>query len=383
MNFNGNTINNGENGKAFVYGVQLEGADYGCSNLIINGSGNTIVAGGWDTKNESTMYYCECGLIHCDLETDTTTWNTEVEPVHKHGDILIQDAEGLKELATYVNAGNNLLGKTIKLNSNIDLDNEEWTPIGSTSAPFKGIFNGNNKTISNLKITGYAEDVGLFGVTRDGSISNLTIENASVSGYLDVGALAGTPFNSTYSNITLKGHVEINGYAYVGGLGGKNAYANWTNITINCDETSYVKAESENYRTYVGGVIGFMGEGSHSLTNVTSNIDVTGSTCDVGGIVGIAHYNNSFINCSSSGDVRITSAVDEGDDEEIGGIAGVWHNETGTTVTFTDCHFTGELSSNLGADLSDNTITGRAYSTEGQGTLIINSTSQQQEEATV
>ena len=386
INFYNNIINNGAAGKTFVYGVQLEGADYGCQNLIINGSGNTINTGEWDTDNKSTMYYCECGLNHCEFNKDgeivSIIWNTEVSPTHESG-IAIYNSEDLRTLATMVNDGNNLQKTTVLLVNDIDLNNEEWTPIGKSGRPFSGIFDGNGKTISNLKITGSRSDVGLFGFTTNGEIKNIVINNASVSGYLDVGALAGTPYTSKYSNITLKGHVEINGYAYVGGLGGKNAYADWTDITIDCDDTSYVKADSKYYRTYVGGVIGFMGEGSHTLKNVTSNIDVTGSTCDVGGIVGIAHYNNTFINCTSSGDVKITNAVDAGDDEEIGGIAGVWHNENGTTVTFTDCYYTGRLTSNLGADLSDNNITGRQYSADGEGTLVINYTGGESGEVTV
>ena len=75
INFNNNTIINGENGKAFVYGIQLEGADYGCNNCVINGTGNTIENGGSD----STMYYCECGKV----EHDTIEWNTEVPVVHE------------------------------------------------------------------------------------------------------------------------------------------------------------------------------------------------------------------------------------------------------------------------------------------------------------
>ncbi|MBR2970710.1 MAG: hypothetical protein IKC48_02815, partial [Clostridia bacterium] len=75
INFNNNTIINGENGKAFVYGIQLEGADYGCHDCVINGSGNTIVNGGAD----SAMYYCECGKV----QHDTIEWNVEVEPVHE------------------------------------------------------------------------------------------------------------------------------------------------------------------------------------------------------------------------------------------------------------------------------------------------------------
>ena len=75
INFNNNTIVNGANGKDFVYGIQLEGADYGCNNCVINGAGNTIENGGTD----STMYYCECGKV----DHDTIKWNVEVPAVHE------------------------------------------------------------------------------------------------------------------------------------------------------------------------------------------------------------------------------------------------------------------------------------------------------------
>lgn len=115
----------------------------------------------------------------------------------------------------------------------------------------------------------------------------MTVSNAKVSGRLNVGVVAGTPYTSRYSNITVKGLIQVNGMAYVGGVGGKNAYADWTDIAVDAAEGSYVKANSvekgEAYRIYVGGVVGFNSEGSHSFTNITSNIDVEGTTCDVGG----------------------------------------------------------------------------------------------------
>jgi len=41
------------------------------------------------------------------------------------------------------------------LTDDINLDNHQWTPIGeTTSFRFMGNFDGNNKTISNLKIEG-------------------------------------------------------------------------------------------------------------------------------------------------------------------------------------------------------------------------------------
>lgn len=74
INFNNNTIVNGANGKPFVYGIQLEGEEYGCNDCVINGSGNIITDGGAD----SAMYYCECGKV----DHTTIEWNTEVAAVH-------------------------------------------------------------------------------------------------------------------------------------------------------------------------------------------------------------------------------------------------------------------------------------------------------------
>ena len=289
----------------------------------------------------------------------------------------ITNAAGLKWVAEQVNGGNNFSGKVVKLAADLDLNNEEWTPIGTNSNPFNGTFDGQNFKVANLVITGNKSDVGLFGRTNNGEIKNLVVENAKVSGRLNVAVVAGNPYTTKYTNITVQGHVEVNGMAYVGGVGGKNAYANWTNITVNVDETSYVNANSvENgvaYRTYVGGICGFNGEGGHSFTNITSNIDVKGSTCDVGGLFGIAHYGNQFENCSCSGNVEIYAAEEAADAQEIGGIAGVWHNQNDKTVTMTNCTFTGKLKANIAdVDFYYGGLVGKPYSETGTGILWLN-----------
>ena len=292
--------------------------------------------------------------------------------------VTVSSAEELALLASQVNAGTSYKGYTVKLVNDVDLGDHTWTPIGRSGNTFQGIFDGQGKTISNVRIHTGGSDVGLFGVTTDGEIKNFTLKNATVKGYLDVGAVAGTPYTSRYTNITLTGDVRVNGYAYVGGMFGKNAYANLTDLTIDVNKGSYVNAESEYYRTYVGGLVGFMGEGNIVVKNVTSNIDVIGSTCDVGGITGIAHYGNSFINCHSSGNVTLTSAQDEGDELEIGGIAGVWLNTAGQTVTLKGCLYTGKLSStnvNTGAvtEFAYDGLVGNKYNRGStDGTLIIN-----------
>lgn len=315
-------------------------------------------------------------------------WNgseIEVPSQNTEGHYEIERPSELAWLAAAVNGtlqtkstepAESFAGKTFKLTEDIDLNGFEWTPIGSGSNIFKGTFDGQNHTVKNLKISGYNSTVGLFGSTHDGEIKNLVVENAEVSGRLNVGVVAGNPYTSKYTNITVTGLVKVEGMAYVGGVGGKNAYADWTNITVNAAQGSYVKANSvENgtaYRTYVGGVVGFNGEGGHTFKNITSNINVQGSTIDVGGLFGIAHYGNKFENCSCSGNVEIYAAEEAAEAEEIGGIAGVWHNESGQQVTFTGCEFNGELSVNVeGADLSDNTIVGNSYNSTGTGKLII------------
>mgnify|MGYP004704666827 FL=1 len=293
--------------------------------------------------------------------------------------VTIASAEELALFAKQVNGGKSYKGYTVKLVADIDLGDNLWTPIGKSGSTFQGVFDGQGKTISNLLIDSrYSSDMGLFGVTTNGEIKNFTLHNAQVTGYLDVGAVAGTPYTSKYSNIKLTGDVRINGFAYVGGMFGKNAYANLTDLTIDVTAASYVKANSGDYRTYVGGLVGFMGEGKQTVKNVTSNIDVTGTTCDVGGITGIAHYGNTFINCHSSGDVTLTAAQDAGDELEVGGIAGVWLNTAGETVTLTGCSYSGKLSSynvktGYVKEFSNNGLVGRAYApTSDAGELMIN-----------
>lgn len=121
-----------------------------------------------------------------------------------------------------------------------------------------------------------------------------------------------------------------------------------------------------------------MGEGNITVSNVVSNIDVYGSTCDVGGITGIAHYGNTFENCSNSGDVYVLAAPSIGDGTEIGGIAGVWMNSASGAVTLRNCSFTGSLHAALsdGTDITDqisgNTLTGsKYYPNSDAGQLII------------
>ena len=367
------------------------------SNLTINLPNSTVTLNGESYTTVTATTADNTLIIPEGVKVENLTVNRG--NVEIYGDLAVKVAKGsgykgtiiyfistveqLRALATEVNGGTTFSGMQIKLSNDIDLKSEEWMPIGRSGKAFQGTFDGCGYTISNLKIergmnnSSSNADMGLFGFTSDGKVMNFTLYNAFVKAGIDVGAIAGTPYTSSYSNITLAGDVKVEGYSYVGGMFGKNVYKGMENLTVRVNEGSYVKAESETYRTYVGGVIGFMGEGNIIISNVESNINVTGSTCDVGGITGIAHYGNTFENCICTGNVTLVNANDAGDQLEIGGIAGVWMNSSAGKVTLRKCNFTGTLKSALnGVDKSEevagNRLTGRKYyPNSNEGELII------------
>ena len=271
-------------------------------------------------------------------------------------EFTISSAEELAGLAQLVNDGNDFARKTITLDENINLENREWTPIGYGGKTFKGTFDGGEHTISNLVIDQpRRSNVGLFGYTENGEVKNFTLNNAKVTGYLEVGAVAGTPYTSKYTDIAVTGLIEVNGFAYVGGALGKNAYADVTNVDITGDTGSYVNAESGIYRTYVGGLIGFMGEGSHTVSNCDVKIDVMGSTCDVGGILGILHYGNTLVNCTYEGSLTLTDPDADGGDE-FGALVGTVHNGGRGPTKIKSCEATVHKATSGASDVTE-TIT--------------------------
>ncbi|MCQ2911943.1 MAG: hypothetical protein MJ190_00265 [Bacilli bacterium] len=58
----------------------------------------------------------------------------------------------------------------------------ELPPIGGESAPFYGDFDGHNIPITNLEITGYPEDIGVFGyVASNASVENVIFKDLTVN----------------------------------------------------------------------------------------------------------------------------------------------------------------------------------------------------------
>lgn len=136
---------------------------------------------------------------------------------------LILNPIQLNQLRNFLNQS----GVYFKLMADIDLTefledenpDQGWQPVGTSSAPFKGILDGNGKTISGLWInrsnTSY---VGLFGYCDYATIKNLTIKDAEINGNTHVGVISGYDEDGDVSNCILSG--KVHGVKYVGGCTG-------------------------------------------------------------------------------------------------------------------------------------------------------------------
>lgn len=219
----------------------------------------------------------------------------------------IANLDQLKEFQSAVNGGNTFDGQTVVLDADIDMVSvENWTPIGNApEKKFAGTFDGQNHTISGLKITG-GSYVGLFGYLGAATVQNVALVGANVSGVKRVGALVGQiAGNATIKNCSL-------------------------------DATSSVAGSDSN----TGGLIG---EASGSivvtLENLTNNAPVTNTESGTSRAAGI------LCQATSGASVTLKNCVNKGTITTNGGYAGgiVSAKQGGASLVFDGCSNTGTL----------------------------------------
>ncbi len=215
------------------------------------------------------------------------------------GNYYITANQGLASLSALVAADDDgFAGKTIILHDDVDLaavktNGDSFAPIGSTGErddrnrvvckPFKGTFDGNGKTISNLQQSGWDfgyewgqyGSLGLFAELESATVKNVVLEGlvANVEGG-DISFIAGSATGDcVFEDITI------------------------TNSKIG------------TYNNGCGGIIGWSGAGTYTFKNIKLGSDVVlgglwGSfDSSIGGIVGQAepgatyNFENVEINC--------------------------------------------------------------------------------------
>ena len=202
--------------------------------------------------------------------TADTSWYNDTDT-----EFALNKVEQLAGLAELVDAGNTFEGKTIKLSSDLDLyavdENGEqicFEPIGSyrNDSEFKGTFDGQGYTISNMSQNTWALDngweykdlgLGLFGKVRDADIKNLNMDGASISGESGmIGIVAAAAYgNCTFENITVT-NSKANDYQYYAGgvVGWASGNHTYKNITV--DASTTIGSQWGDFNNACGGIIG-------------------------------------------------------------------------------------------------------------------------------
>ena len=226
-----------------------------------------------------------------------------------------------------------------------------WKPIGDTSTPYTGEFDGRGHTIANLFINrGNANDVGLFGALQNSTVGNLRLTGVNVTGVTGVGALAGRNLgDDSISGIAVSG--SVSGASEVGGLAGKNdkgtVAASYAAVAVSATggDAGGLVGESEDgdiRASYATGAVSGSGSGQGGLVgrlaggSITASFStgaVSGSGANIGGLVGLASDSptiaNSYWDTEASGrgigvgsdDADGSGAVD-GTETERAGVTG-------------------------------------------------------------
>ena len=350
--------------------------------------------------------------IYGALLTSSLDANVDIEP-DTDGDkevMLTWDGESKKqpaydeELSTYTVKGadelawlasqpdNSFENETIVLENDLNLAGKEFTAFASgvkrstataSGTSFRGVFDGNGKTISNAKVV--VKDatadhaVGFFASVAgaDAEVKNITFENieivnetaeqAGVVGIVTEGATienvkvmggtirskeaAGGIVGRVLKSGTVKdceNHADVSTTAHnVGGIVGAAYYNNEGMSITGCDNYGNISgkygaggivglntgevANCNNYGTSVtsnsasvGGIVGEQ-HASGSITGCTNYANVTGGnvagTYGAGGIVGWVRYDSSTANYPNLKAITVSGCTNKG--KHIKGATGV------------------------------------------------------------
>ena len=345
--------------------------------LIKKGSGN-----GWDFKityevTKGTTYYIgareddgyaivgevtlNVKLLSYQPPTGVTGNGTEAEP------FILKTADHLAWFRDYVNVGKTSACAKIaddveeidmssvchKADAEKQVAELSWTPIGSKK--YQGTFDGNGKTIRNLFISSTSNEIGFFGCAADCRIKNITFDNAKVKGNdnCSTGILAGYAGSCVIENIKTTENCSVEGQYETGGIAGR---ANG-NIS-NCENHAIVKGLHS-----VGGIVGICFDSGNSITSCANYGAITGTDQFVGGIIGYfgeGSLQNSANYGNITGDARVGNLIGYANICNINNVLGIGN----ITANHADCN--GLI---VGADASSSASGILAYNSSAKMTI--------------
>ncbi len=284
------------------------------------------------------------------------SWYTNNKSATEFTVLTVSQLLGFADLVNGTNGqtATDFEGKTVKLGANLNLsDIANWIPIGmDRDHAFKGTFDGNGKTISNLTINSKADIVGLFGCVDSGTVKNLNV-SGSVTGVTNydayIGGIVGAVIDGSVENCSFSGSVIGDGDC-IGGIvgiifGEISGCSNFASVGGNGYNVGGIAGCAENIRY------------CYNQGSVTS----AGRNAAVGGIAGEIDDNYASVTVYSCYNTGALSAT--GNNSGVGGIVGYVYIDAGA-VTIDKVYYLdstaeqgiGEASSDAGEKLTDNSI---------------------------
>lgn len=236
-----------------------------------------------------------------------------------------------EEIYTVAELQNITMSKNYILMNDLDLSGIRWSPLGTSQAPYTGVFNGNGYQITGMELDTaqlpQKEGYGLFGVVS-GTIENLSVSgdctaawNLSVSqdstyafGGI-AGIVKGGKIRSCYSDVVFQGYFASSGSGKVtvcvGGICGSLRTSGavtdcvYTGILLNTLEVQ------EDGCLYSGGIVGELGS-TADVINCSNEGMLTGNGLGSaegglkiysGGLAGYLSYGGAIKDSTNYGSV--------------------------------------------------------------------------------
>ena len=240
---------------------------------------------------------------------------------------IINSTQGLDLLAQYVNSGNNCstlyfqLGGPIEYTHTTDWNSSSseennYTAIGTESNPFQGTFDGNNNTISGIRIyKGNDNYQGLFGkVGSGGTVKRVTLSDARITGYDMIGGIVGRSDNATIEDCTIDAdvciHAVVNNSSDHGGIVGSNK----SGTVRRCISRAHLTVKNDVSGNGFGGIAGYnSGAIQYSIADGAIIPDVNGRGAIVGYNLNNYNTRNYYHACTVAG-VANATGVGRGND---------------------------------------------------------------------
>ena len=222
-----------------------------------------VTTNGSTANSNVTLNAASGGYVHVGNATGVTAgYNNGSTSIDYYE--LINSAS---ELAGITNMSGNYM-----LSQDIVMPSTSFTPIGSSSAPFKGKFDGMFYEVQNLYESNALTRAGLFGVIKGTSAKSARVDNLG---------------------ITIKSVESTDKNSYVGGLAGEVSNAVIRNVY---SEAATGEAGTVTGKKRVGGLIGSAGTSStvSSYTTAIENVYNTSKpvlkTGSGNGVIGFSEY---------------------------------------------------------------------------------------------